>query len=156
MPKKVPFPLPFINEVLNIVVGCGAYSFMDGYFGYHQFFIALEDRYKTTFVTNWGTFIWRAMLFRMKNGPSTFQKVVTKAFPKYLNISMKVFLYEFITYSDMEIHLQKLGLCFQKCMEYNINLNPKKCVFMVFSRIIFGFLFQRKINNLIRREFKQW
>jgi hypothetical protein len=27
---------------------------------------------------------------------------------------------------------------------------------MVFSRIIFGFLFQRKINNLIRREFKQW
>jgi hypothetical protein len=33
--KKDPFPLPFINEVLNIVVGCEAYSFLDGYFGYH-------------------------------------------------------------------------------------------------------------------------
>jgi hypothetical protein len=29
--KKDPYPLPFINEVLNIVAGCEAYSFLDGY-----------------------------------------------------------------------------------------------------------------------------
>jgi hypothetical protein len=29
--KKDPLPLPFINEVLNIVVRCEAYSFLDGY-----------------------------------------------------------------------------------------------------------------------------
>jgi hypothetical protein len=33
--KKDPFPLPFTNEVLNIVARCEAYSFLDGYFGYH-------------------------------------------------------------------------------------------------------------------------
>ncbi len=27
--KKDPFPLPFIDEVLNTVVGCEAYSFLD-------------------------------------------------------------------------------------------------------------------------------
>jgi hypothetical protein len=99
------------------------------------------------FVTNWGTFIWRTMLFRMKNGPSTFQKIVTKAFPEYLNTFMKVFLDDFITYSDMELHLQKLRLCFQKCMEYNINLNPKKCVFMVFFGIILGFIVPKEIKG---------
>jgi len=33
--KKDPFPLPFTNEVLNIATRCEAYSFLDGYFGYH-------------------------------------------------------------------------------------------------------------------------
>jgi len=50
--KKDPYPLPFIDEVLNIVVGYEAYSLLDGYSGYHQIFIALEDIYKTVIVTN--------------------------------------------------------------------------------------------------------
>jgi hypothetical protein len=33
--QKYSYPLPFINEVLNIVVGHDAYSFLDGLFGYH-------------------------------------------------------------------------------------------------------------------------
>jgi hypothetical protein len=42
--------------VLNTIVGYEAYSFLDGYLGYHQIFIALEDKYKTTFVIDWGGF----------------------------------------------------------------------------------------------------
>jgi hypothetical protein len=41
--KKDPYPLPFIDEMLNIVTGYEAYSFLDGYLGYHQISIALED-----------------------------------------------------------------------------------------------------------------
>jgi hypothetical protein len=37
--KKDPYPLSFIDEVLNIVVRYKAYSFLDGYLGYHQIFI---------------------------------------------------------------------------------------------------------------------
>jgi hypothetical protein len=50
--KKDPYPLPFTNEVLNTVTRYEAYSFLDGYSGYHQIFITLEDKYKMTFVTN--------------------------------------------------------------------------------------------------------
>jgi hypothetical protein len=50
--KKYPYPLPFSNEVLNIIAQYETYSFLDGYSGYHQIFIALEDRYKITFVTD--------------------------------------------------------------------------------------------------------
>jgi hypothetical protein len=38
----------------------------------------------------------------------------------------------------------KLKLCFQKCKEYDINLNPKKCAFMVFSKMILGFIFSKE------------
>jgi hypothetical protein len=48
--KKDPYPLPFIDEVLNTIVGYEAYSFLGGYSWYHKKFVALEERYKTTFV----------------------------------------------------------------------------------------------------------
>jgi hypothetical protein len=38
--------------VLNTIIGHEAYSFLDGYLGYHQISIAPKDIYKTTFVTN--------------------------------------------------------------------------------------------------------
>jgi hypothetical protein len=84
------------------------------------------------------------MSFGVKNGPPTYQKVVTKTFRKYLDNFMKIFLNDFTIYSDMESHLQKLKLCFQKCREYGINLNPNKCAFMVFSRMILGFIVSKK------------
>jgi hypothetical protein len=33
--KKDPYPLPFMEEVLNMVVGHEMYSFLDGFLGYH-------------------------------------------------------------------------------------------------------------------------
>jgi hypothetical protein len=33
--KKDPYPLPFSDEVLNIIVGYETYSFLDGYSCYH-------------------------------------------------------------------------------------------------------------------------
>ncbi len=50
--KKYPYPLPFCDEVLNIVARYEACSFLDGYLRYHQIFKALEDIYKITFVIN--------------------------------------------------------------------------------------------------------
>jgi hypothetical protein len=49
------------------------YSFLDGFSSYHQIMIAPKDKYKITFITNWGAFIWVVMLFGFKNGPSTYQ-----------------------------------------------------------------------------------
>ncbi len=70
--KKNPYPLPFSNEVLNIVAGYEAYSFLDGYLGYHHIFITPNYRYKIAFVIDWGAFVSMVMPFGVKNGPPTF------------------------------------------------------------------------------------
>ncbi len=142
--KKDPYPLPFTCEMLNTIIRYETFFFLVGYSGYHQICIILKDRYKTTFVTDWGAFIWKVMLFRVKNGPPTYEKVVTKAFKKKLDNFMKIFLDDFIVYNDMENQQQKLKLCFQKCKEYGISLNPNKCAFMVFSKMILGFIVSKK------------
>ena len=51
-----PFLTPFTEEVLDNVGGQEVYSFTDGFSGYHQIRIHLEDQYKTTFATEWGSF----------------------------------------------------------------------------------------------------
>jgi hypothetical protein len=100
--KKDPYPLPFFDKVLNIVIRSEAYSFLHEYFGYHQIFTTPKDRYKTTFVIDWGAFVWMVMPFGVKNGPPIFQRVVSRAFREYLDQFMKIFLDDFIVYSDME------------------------------------------------------
>ncbi len=45
------------------------------------------------------------MLFGVKNGPPTYQRIVIKAFREYLDNFMKIFLDDFTMYNDMENHL---------------------------------------------------
>jgi hypothetical protein len=48
------------------------------------------------------------MPFGVKNGPPTFQRVISRTFRKILEKFMKIFLDDFMVYSDMESHLMKL------------------------------------------------
>jgi hypothetical protein len=84
------------------------------------------------------------MLFGIKNGPPIYYRDVTKIIIEYLDNFMRIFLDEFIVYNDMDNHLQKFRLCFQKCRKYGINLNPTKCAFMVFSGMILGFIISKE------------
>jgi hypothetical protein len=69
-------------HILNTIVGHDAYSFLDGYYGYHKISITPKEIYKTTFVINWVVFTWVVMGFGVKNGLPTYQKVINKVFKK--------------------------------------------------------------------------
>ena len=68
--RKDHFPLPFIDQL----VGYSYYCFLDGYPGYNQIAIALEDQEKTIFTCPYGTFAFRRMPFGLCNAPATFQR----------------------------------------------------------------------------------
>jgi len=87
-----PFPTPFIDEVLENVGRQEAYSFTDGFSGYHQTKIALEDRRNTTFVTEWGCFQYTVMPFELKNAPTIFSHIVVVAFKEYIHKFLEVYL----------------------------------------------------------------
>ena len=57
---------PFTDEVLDNVGGQEVYSFTDGFSGYHQIRIHTEDRSKTTFAIEWGSFQYTVMPFGLK------------------------------------------------------------------------------------------
>ena len=53
---KDDFPLPHIDVLVDNTVGHALLSFMDGFSGYNQIKMALEDMEKTSFFTPWGTY----------------------------------------------------------------------------------------------------
>ena len=61
--RKDHFPLPFIDQMLGRLVGHPHFYFLNGYSGYNQIAIALEDQEKITFTCPYGTFIFRRMPF---------------------------------------------------------------------------------------------
>ena len=71
--RKDFFTLPFLDQILERVAGHPYYCFLDGYSGYYQIPIALEDQEKTTFTCLFGTFAFRMVRFGLCNTPATFQ-----------------------------------------------------------------------------------
>ncbi|RVW25856.1 Retrovirus-related Pol polyprotein from transposon 412 [Vitis vinifera] len=60
---KDDFPLPHIDLLVDSTAGHSMLSFMDGFSGYNQILMALEDMEKTTFITEWGTYCYKVMPF---------------------------------------------------------------------------------------------
>jgi hypothetical protein len=84
------------------------------------------------------------MPFGVKNELPTYQTIITKAFHEYIVVFMKIFLDNFIVFSDMSTHFEKLKKCFLKCRKFGISLNANKCAFMVVSRTILDFIMFKK------------
>jgi hypothetical protein len=78
MTRKDHFPLPFIDQILERLAGHEFYCFLDGYSGYNQIEIALEDQEKTTFTCPFGTFAYQRMPFGLYNAPADVDQPNTK------------------------------------------------------------------------------
>ena len=142
--QKDHFPLPFINIILDEVVGHELYTFMDGYSGYNQISIAPEDHHKTTFITPWGTFIYVVMPFGLYNAPSAFQKAMSFAFSDLLHKSMTVFIDDFSTHTSVTEHLHWVRECLIRCCRTGIAVNLDKLYLAIKKGILLGHIVSRE------------
>jgi hypothetical protein len=79
---KENYPLPKMDYILQKVVGSQKMSMLDGFSGYNQILVHLDDREKTTFTTPWGTFMYAKMPFGLMNAGDTFQRVMDIEFSR--------------------------------------------------------------------------
>ena len=92
------------------VAGKHTYSFMDGFSGYNQLGIKLEDQHKTAFATEWGIYAFRVMPFGLTNAPATFQRLMTHAFKEYLRKFLDIYMDDLCVYSLLrEQHIEHLS-----------------------------------------------
>ncbi|KAL4367187.1 hypothetical protein GQ457_05G021510 [Hibiscus cannabinus] len=137
--RKDHFPLPFIDQMLDRLAGKQFYCFLDGYSGYNQIAIALEDQSKTTFTCPYGTFAFRRMPFGLCNAPATFQRCMTAIFSDLNEDCLEIFMDDFSTFGDnFDNCLNNLEKILKRCKETNLVLNWEKCHFMVDEGIMPG------------------
>lgn len=60
-------PLSCINLIVDSTAGHLLLNFMDAYAGYNQIRMNLNDKEKTTFITERGLYYYKAMPFGLKN-----------------------------------------------------------------------------------------
>nr|GEV28266.1 reverse transcriptase domain-containing protein [Tanacetum cinerariifolium] len=72
--RKYHFALPFMDQMLERLVGNEFYCFLDGFLGYFQIPIDPQDQENTTFTCPYGTFAYRRMPFGLCNALDTFQR----------------------------------------------------------------------------------
>jgi hypothetical protein len=71
---KDPFPLPCIDQVVDLTIGCETLCFLGTYSGYHQIAMESDDQLATTFITPFSYFCYSSMPFGLKNTCTTIQR----------------------------------------------------------------------------------
>ena len=90
--SKDDFPLPHIDILVDSTTGHSMLSIMDGFSGYNQIMMALEDTEKTSFITEWGTYCSRFMPFGWKNAGATYQRAATTLFHDMMHKDVVVYV----------------------------------------------------------------
>ncbi|RVW30823.1 Retrovirus-related Pol polyprotein from transposon 297 [Vitis vinifera] len=143
--RKDHFPLPFMDQVLERVSGHPFYCFLDGYSGYFQIEIDVEDQEKTTFTCPFGTYAYRRMPFGLCNAPATFQRCMLSIFSDMVERIMEVFMDDITVYgTSFEDCLSHLEDVLKRCIEKDLVLNWEKCHFMVNQGIVLGHVISKK------------
>nr|GFA22190.1 reverse transcriptase domain-containing protein [Tanacetum cinerariifolium] len=106
--RKDHFPLLFMDQMLERLVGNQYYCFLDGFSGYFQIPIDPKDQEKTTFTCPYGTFAYRRMDFGLCNALGTFQRCMMAIFHDMIKKTMEVFIDDFSVF----------GNSFQSCLSY--------------------------------------
>ncbi|RVW26682.1 Retrovirus-related Pol polyprotein from transposon 17.6 [Vitis vinifera] len=90
-----------LTSVLERVSGHPFYCFLDGYSGYFQIEIDVEDQEKTTFTCPFGTYAYRRMPFGLCNAPATFQRCMLSIFSDMVERIMEVFMDDITVYGGI-------------------------------------------------------
>jgi hypothetical protein len=124
MTRKDHFPLPFMDQILERVADHEFYCFLNGYSGYNQIEIALEDQEKTIFTCPFGTFAYRMMPFGLCNALATFQRCMLSIFSDMVEHFLEIFMDDFFVFGDsFDDCLTNLKKVLNKCEEKNLVLN---------------------------------
>ena len=126
--KRVEFPLPNVDTLLDQLSGSYVYTALDLAQGYHQIRIKDEDIYKTAFKTQYGLFEFLVMPFGLTSAPSTFQRFMNYVLKPEENTFVLVYLDDILIFSkSLDEHLVHLEKVISLLAEHQLVLRLTKC-----------------------------
>lgn len=130
--KKDSYPLPRIDDTLDMLSGMKWFSTVDLKSGYWQVDIHPVDKEKTAFTTGTRNGLWQfnVMPFGLCNAPATFERLMERVLVGLLGDACLVYLDDIIVMGrNFTEHVSNLRKVFTRIREANLKLSPKKCTF---------------------------
>ena len=84
------------------------------------------------------------MPFGLKNAPAIFSRVVVAVFKEYIHKFLEVYFDDWTIFGLIDKHISDLRLMLEKCRQYQISLNLKKCIFSPPFGILLGHIVCRQ------------
>ena len=97
--KKIGFPLPRIDQLIDHLAGATHFSLIDLRQAYHQAKLVPSDVPKTCFRTPFGSFEYVTLSFGLVNAPSAFQYTMQKIFSKLLYKNVLIYLDDILVFT---------------------------------------------------------
>lgn len=91
-----------MDSILQNIVGSQRMSMLDGFLGYNQILVHLDDQEKIAFTTPWGIFMYAKMPFGLMNAGATFKRAMDIVFSEEKDKSVVVYLDDITVYSKKE------------------------------------------------------
>ena len=124
---KDAYPLPRIDDTLDMLAGKQWFYTLDLASGYWQLSLLLEARVKTAFATHSSLFQFRVMLFGLCNAPTTFERLMDRVLQGLPWTRCLVYLDDIISFgSTFSDALDNLTLIFERLRSYGLQLKSTK------------------------------
>ena len=122
------FPLPQINNSLDLLSGTRYFTSLDLASGYWQVGMAPDSQEKTAFTTNTGLYEFTVMPLGLCNAPATFQWLMENVLAGLARDKCLVYLDDILVIRQtFKEHLANLREVFSRLQRTGLKLKPTKC-----------------------------
>ncbi|KAL5020764.1 hypothetical protein ScPMuIL_002155, partial [Solemya velum] len=139
--KVDAYPLPRIDDTIDVLSGSQYFSTLDLASGFWQMGLSEKAKEKTAFTTGYGLYHFNVLAFGLCNAPSSFERLMERVLSGLHWKICLIYIDDIIIYSQtFDQHIDRIQQVLDCLHEAGLKLKPQKCHLFKTEVLYLGFI----------------